>query len=68
MLNKATAKITEEQHSFLRCKCNQNFYRKGLFGLNSYTQNAVSIAIVLITSLTTLKAIKSPSEGSSRQF
>ena len=45
-------KITEEQHSFLRRKCNQNFdgfYRKGLFGLNSYTQNAVSIAIVLIT-------------------
>ena len=71
MLNKATAKITEEQHSFLRRKCNQNFdgfYRKGLFGLNSYTQNAVSIAIVLITNLTTLKAIKSPSEGSSRQF
>ena len=50
MLNKATAKITEEQHSFLRRKCNQNFYRRGgLFRLNSYTQNDVSIAIVLIT-------------------
>ena len=66
MLNKATAKITEEQHSFLRRKCNQNF--DGFLYDEFIHSNAVSIAIVLITSLTTLKAIKSPSEGSSRQF